>query len=151
SSMMRAPHCAHCLSLAMQTPPFSRAATEMVEAARASNQKGATGTKVARTSHVGWQLESHRPLFALVTADGGCAMLKDEYGRCLMLVFTTAIRAETVGKSLGVPGHARRLPGDVVALVSETRQVGAVGIVVDYDPARGEGPVMEQWVPDLSV
>ena len=100
---------------------------------------------------MGWQLESHRPLFALVTSDGGCAMLKDEGGRCLMLVFTAAIRAEALAQSLGVPGHARRLPRDVVALVSETRQVGAVGIVVDYDPTRGEGPVMEQWVPDLSV
>jgi hypothetical protein len=100
---------------------------------------------------VGWQLESHRPLFALVTSDGGCAMLKDEDGRCMMLVFTTAVRAESLARSLGVPGRARRLPGDVVSLVTETRQVGAVGIVVDYDPNRSEGPVMEQWVPDLSV
>ena len=78
-------------------------------------------------------------------------MLKDDQGRCMMLVFTTAVRAEALARSLGVQGHARRLPADLVALVAETRQVGAVGIVVDYDPSRNEGPVMEQWVPDLSV
>lgn len=111
----------------------------------------AIGTAVARTTRVGWQLESHRALFALVTPDGGCAMLKDEEGRCMMLVFTTPVRAQTLAKSIGVSGYARRLPSDTVALVAETRQVGAVGIVVDYDPARTEGPVMEQWVPDLSV
>jgi hypothetical protein len=100
---------------------------------------------------VGWYLASEGPLFALVTAEGGCAMLKDESGRCLMLVFTTAARADSVAHRLGVPGSARPLPRDTLKLVVEARQVGAVGIVVDFDPSSSERITTEQWVPDLTV
>jgi hypothetical protein len=99
---------------------------------------------------VGWYLTSSRRLFALVTADGGCAMLKDDVGRCMMLVFTTAERAETLAKDLGVSGVASELPHDSATLAAQTRQVGAMGIVVDYDPKRSAA-VIEQWVPDLSA
>jgi hypothetical protein len=109
------------------------------------------GTRIAWDPVVGWQMTSHRPLFALVTPDGGRALLKDDSGRCLMLVFTTAAGAESLARALGLRGMAHLLPADIVALIAETRQVGAVGVVVDYDPARADGPVTEQWVPDLSA
>ena len=98
-----------------------------------------------------WYLVARPPLWSLMTPEGGCAMLRDETGRCLMLVYTSIGGVRELARFLGVDGRPRALPLAAGALAAQAREVGAVGIAIDYDPETAERPVTEQWVPETVV
>jgi len=78
-------------------------------------------------------------------------MLRDHTGRCLLLVYTSVGRVRDLARFLGVEGRPRALPPDAAAMAAQAREVGAVGIAVDYDPEKADWPITEQWVPEALV
>src|SRR5262249_22571017 len=100
---------------------------------------------------VSWYLAVRRRLFAIVSADGNYAMLKDGEEQSLLLVFSSVPQANLVGRLLGENLAVRQLPADPASRLTEIIATGASGIVVDYNPGQADGTLREPWRSELSA